>query len=78
MSIIISLSGIFITAFNLFQANDQIMQKPGGWFLLAKCGKHLGKSDILSKVAGHGPLFMQVMNTGWNRVNPLSASGALI
>ena len=36
-----------------FQANVQLMQKPGGWFLLTKSVKNTGlKSDILSKDAG--------------------------
>ena len=33
--------------------NFPLMDKPGSWFLLAKCLKHLWKSDILSKDAGH-------------------------
>ena len=31
-------------------ANALIMEEPGSWFLVAKCVKHLWKSDILSKV----------------------------
>ena len=29
-----------IYSFNLFQANVPLMEKPGGWFLLAKCVKN--------------------------------------
>ena len=41
-------------AFNLFPANIPFLDKPFGWFLLAKCvKKHLWKSGILSKDASH-------------------------
>ena len=48
---------------NPCQANVPIMEKPGSWFLLAKCvKKHLRKSDILSKDAGHRPASLPKMS----------------
>ena len=44
----------FETDINPFPANVPFIGKPGSWFLLAKfVKKHLWKSDILSKDAGH-------------------------
>ena len=39
--------------FNPHQANVPLMEKPGGWFLQAKCVKNTCESDILHKDAGH-------------------------
>ena len=42
--------------FNPFSTNVPFMDKPASWFLLGKClKKHLWKSHILSKDAGHRP-----------------------
>ena len=42
--------------FNPFLANVPFMNRPNSWFLLAKyVKKHIWKSDILSKDAGHRP-----------------------
>ena len=38
------------------------LSKSGSWFLLAKCLKHLSKSDILNKDAGHWPVSLLKMS----------------
>ena len=44
----------FETDINPFPVNAPFMNKPGSWFLIAKfMNKHLSKSDILRKNAGH-------------------------
>ena len=44
----------FETGINPFPVNAPFMNKPGSWFLIAKfMNKHLLKSDILRKNAGH-------------------------
>ena len=49
--------------FNPFSTNASLTDKPGSWFLLDRMfEKHLWKSDILSKDAGHRPAALLKMS----------------